>query len=78
MSRVAEAEVAEAVEAILQDSSSGRATIQELVAEIPERLTLSEDLRANVDGWAAAQEDEPGRSEAIRRLVELGLKSKVK
>jgi hypothetical protein len=33
---------------------------------------------ANVDAWAAAQEDEPGRSEAIRRLVELGLKSKGK
>jgi hypothetical protein len=28
---------------------------------------------ANVDAWAAAQDDEPGRSEAIRRLVELGL-----
>ena len=41
-------------------------------------IRLSEELRANVDGWAAAQEDEPGRSEAIRRLVELGLKSKVK
>ena len=27
-----------------------------------------------VDAWAAAQEDEPGRSEAIRRLVVLGLK----
>jgi hypothetical protein len=25
---------------------------------------------------AAAQDDEPGRSEAIRRLVELGLKTK--
>jgi metal-responsive CopG/Arc/MetJ family transcriptional regulator len=41
-------------------------------------IRLSEELRANVDGWAAAQGDEPGRSEAIRRLVELGLKSKVK
>jgi hypothetical protein len=29
-----------------------------------------------VDAWAASQEDEPGRSEAIRRLVELGLKAK--
>jgi hypothetical protein len=28
--------------------------------------------------WAAAQDDEPGRSEAIRRLVELGLKVKSK
>jgi hypothetical protein len=33
-------------------------------------------LRAAVDAWAAKQEDEPGRSEAIRRLVEIGLKAK--
>jgi hypothetical protein len=26
--------------------------------------------------WAATQDDEPSRSEAIRRLVELGLKAK--
>jgi hypothetical protein len=31
---------------------------------------------AMIDAWAAAQEDDPGRSEAIRRLVELGLKAK--
>jgi hypothetical protein len=30
---------------------------------------------AMIDAWTAAQEDEPGRSEAIRRLVEMGLKS---
>ena len=41
-------------------------------------IRLSAELRANVDAWAAAQEDEPGRSEAIRRLVELGLKAKGK
>jgi hypothetical protein len=33
---------------------------------------------ANVDAWASTQEDQPGRSEAIRRLVELGLKVKHK
>jgi hypothetical protein len=33
---------------------------------------------AAIDAWAAAQDDEPGRSEAIRRLVELGLKAKTK
>ena len=37
-------------------------------------IRLSNEFVANVDAWAAAQEDEPGRSEAIRRLVELGLK----
>jgi hypothetical protein len=35
-------------------------------------------MRAAVDAWAAVQDDEPGRSEAIRRLVELGLKAKGK
>jgi hypothetical protein len=29
-----------------------------------------------IDAWAAAQDDEPGRSEAIRRLVEIGLRAK--
>jgi hypothetical protein len=33
-------------------------------------------LRETVDKWAAQQSDEPSRSEAIRRLVELGLKAK--
>jgi hypothetical protein len=33
---------------------------------------------AAIDAWAAAQDDEPARSEAIRRLVELGLGLTVK
>jgi hypothetical protein len=37
-------------------------------------MRLSDNFIANVDAWAAAQKDEPGRSEAIRRLVEIGLK----
>lgn len=36
-------------------------------------IRLSALLRSSVDGWAAGQDDKPGRSEAIRRLVELGL-----
>jgi len=36
-------------------------------------IRLSEDLRAAVDGWAEQQGDAPSRSEAIRRLVEIGL-----
>jgi hypothetical protein len=32
----------------------------------------------NLDDWASAQDDQPGRSEAIRRLVELGLTVKAK
>jgi hypothetical protein len=31
--------------------------------------------RSTVVKWAAKQDDKPGRSEAIRRLVELGLKN---
>jgi hypothetical protein len=36
-------------------------------------IRLSDEFIANVDAWAARQADQPGRSEAIRRLVELGL-----
>jgi len=39
---------------------------------------LSDDFIAKVDAWAVAQADEPGRSEAIRRLVELGLTVKTR
>jgi hypothetical protein len=41
-------------------------------------IRLSKELRETVDKWAASQDDEPGRSEAIRRLVELGLRGKGK
>jgi hypothetical protein len=36
-------------------------------------IRLSAELRESVDEWAARQDDEPGRSEAIRRLVERAL-----
>jgi len=39
-------------------------------------IRLSDAFLAKVDLWAAKQDDEPGRSEAIRRLVEFGLKAK--
>ena len=39
-------------------------------------MRLSDNFIAKVDAWAAQQPDEPARSEAIRRLVELGLKVK--
>ena len=41
-------------------------------------IRLSDDFISSVDNWAAEQSDQPGRSEAIRRLVELGLKAKAK
>jgi hypothetical protein len=37
---------------------------------------LSDEFMADIEAWAADQADAPGRSEAIRRLVELGLKVK--
>jgi hypothetical protein len=36
-------------------------------------LRLTDQFIASVDTWAERQPDAPGRSEAIRRLVELGL-----
>jgi hypothetical protein len=36
-------------------------------------IRLSVRFRAMVDEWAAQQPDRPSRSEAIRRLAELGL-----
>jgi hypothetical protein len=39
-------------------------------------IRLSKELRGTVDDWAGKQDDTPSRSEAIRRLVELGLKAK--
>ena len=35
-----------------------------------------EEQLAQIDQWRRAQADMPGRAEAIRRLVELGLKAK--
>ena len=34
---------------------------------------LSDQLIESVDAWASNQQDQPSRSEAIRRLVEIGL-----
>jgi hypothetical protein len=33
-------------------------------------IRLSLELRAAIDAWAAMQDDQPPRSEAIRRMVE--------
>lgn len=43
MSRITEAEIAEVVEDILSEWPNNEATIAELVAEIPNRITLSEE-----------------------------------
>jgi hypothetical protein len=39
-------------------------------------IRLSDEFTSMVDTWAAQQDDIPSRSEAIRRLVEIGLKAK--
>ena len=41
-------------------------------------VRLPPEIASSVDNWAAKQDDLPSRSEAIRRLVELGLKAKGK
>lgn len=41
-------------------------------------VRLQPDLLGPIDAWAADQDDHPGRSEAIRRLVKIGLKAKGK
>ncbi|MCP1979911.1 hypothetical protein M2241_008941 [Bradyrhizobium elkanii] len=39
-------------------------------------MRMTVDALQNLDDWRRKQEDLPGRPEAIRRLVELGLKAK--
>lgn len=34
---------------------------------------MTERLLEKLDAWAAQQDDKPGRSEAVRRLIEIGL-----
>jgi hypothetical protein len=41
-------------------------------------VRLQPELAAPLDGWRRKQADLPSRAEAIRRLVELGLKAKGK
>jgi hypothetical protein len=39
-------------------------------------VRVQPDMAKRLDDWRREQEDLPGRPEAIRRLVELGLKAK--
>ncbi len=39
---------------------------------------MTHDALQNLDNWRRGQSDLPGRPEAIRRLVEIGLKAKNK
>ena len=44
----------------------------------PTGLRLYSDMERRIDAWASKQPDKPGRPEAIRRLIELGLANKAK
>jgi hypothetical protein len=46
------------------------------IQDRPFQMRVSDEFLKMVDKWRAKQEDEPSRAEAIRRLVELGLKVK--
>jgi hypothetical protein len=41
-------------------------------------MRWAEETIAAIDAWAAKQDDKPGRSDAIRRLVEIGLTVKAR
>ncbi|MGY3494186.1 hypothetical protein [Bradyrhizobium sp. USDA 4502] len=42
----------------------------------PQLVRMDDALTKAIDHWREGQEDDPSRPEAIRRLVEIGLKSK--
>jgi hypothetical protein len=42
----------------------------------PVMVRVQPDMAKQLDDWRRNQDDLPGRPEAIRRLVELGLKAK--
>jgi hypothetical protein len=44
----------------------------------PVTVRMTVDALRDLDDWRRKQEDLPGRPEAIRRLVEIGLKGKGK
>jgi hypothetical protein len=41
-------------------------------------IRLPKEVLGEVETWAGTQDGEPNRSQAIRQLVELGLKAKIK
>ena len=44
----------------------------------PVMVRVQPDMAKLIDDWRRKQEDLPGRPEAIRRLVEIGLQGKTK
>lgn len=56
----------------VKKSKRGRPTVESDAVTV----RMSVDALQILDDWRRKQEDLPGRPEAIRRLVELGLKAK--
>jgi hypothetical protein len=48
------------------------------IQDRPFQMRVSEHFLEAVDKWRSKQDDEPSRAEAIRRLVEVGLKARLK
>jgi hypothetical protein len=48
------------------------------IQDRPFQMRVSDAFLRAIDKWRAKQDDKPSRAEAIRRLVELGLKAKPK
>ena len=48
------------------------------IQDRPFQMRVSEEFLRSIDRWRKKQSEEPSRAEAIRRLVELGLKAKAK
>lgn len=46
------------------------------IQDRPFQMRVTADFLKAIDKWREKQDDEPSRAEAIRRLVELGLKAK--
>jgi hypothetical protein len=46
------------------------------IQNTPFQMRVSTAFLKTIDKWRRKQEDAPSRAEAIRRLVELGLKAK--
>jgi len=54
----------------IKKSKRGRPSIESEAVTV----RMAVDALQNIDDWRRKQDDLPGRPEAIRRLVELGLK----
>jgi hypothetical protein len=62
-----------------QIARTGRGPGRPATGHDPSRtFRLSDEFMAKLDAWAVSQADRPTRSEAIRRLVDLGLRGRHK